>query len=201
MPSTVGSLFEACGAEWKACARWGQPLSLTRPGIYVVSGSEDPLDQSPIRGVAPIAVEAVAKLLAVSNVMVDGTPATPESLAARLAGCRLPDENVLYVGKADTSVARRVRQYVRTPLGARRPHNGGWFLKTLSVLDAVWVHAAETDRPEAAERAALECFIAQVSEPTAAALHDPALPLPFANLELEKSRRKGHGIRGATASR
>ena len=37
-------------------------------------------------------------------------------------------------------------------------------------------------------------FISQVSESTLKCLFDPNLPLPFANLELERGNRKNHGI-------
>lgn len=51
----------------------------------------------------------------------------------RLATFWLPDEVVLYIGLAGASVRKRVRQYYRTPLGDKRPHAGGWWLKTLTV--------------------------------------------------------------------
>lgn len=201
MPSTVGSLIAACGAEWKGSTRWGQKPSLTRPGIYLISGSSDPFDPSPVAHEAPISADSLRALLAARNVTVDGHPATLDALARRLADFWLPDESAVYIGKADVPVARRVDQYFRTPLGARSPHRGGWFLKTTSVLDDLWVHAAESNQPEKDERAALREFIGRVSEPVRTALYDPSLPLPFANLELPKGRRKSHGIRGATAPR
>lgn len=54
------------------------------------------------------------------------------------------DEVVAYIGLAGTSLRKRVGRYYRTPLGARRPHAGGWWLKTLTVLDDLWVHYAAT---------------------------------------------------------
>jgi hypothetical protein len=42
-------------------------------------------------------------------------------------------------------------------------------------------------------------FVAAVSSSSRAALQDPDLPLPFANLEWAKGQRKRHGITGARA--
>jgi hypothetical protein len=111
----------------------------------------------------------------------------------------VPNEPILYVGRASTSIADRVNAYYRTRLGARAPHAGGWPLKTLSNLDGLSVHVAPTDDPAAAETAMIDAFVAGVPKPTSDLLVDPALPLPFANLEDGRGRRKAHGIRGARA--
>src|SRR5437879_2359420 len=81
----------------------------------------------------------------------------------RVASFWLPDEVILYVGKA-TSLSTRVRQYYSTPLGARSPHAGGHFLKTLSILGELTVHFATTVEPGPTEDAALSFFCSRVSE-------------------------------------
>ena len=101
----------------------------------------------------------------------------------------------MYVGLAGTSLRTRVRDYYKTPLGARRPHAGGWFLKTLSNINDLYVHYAQTDTPNAVEDKMLRAFCAGVSERARAALHDPAHPFPFANLEWPPGFRKAHGKR------
>ena len=102
---------------------------------------------------------------------------------------------------AGTSLADRVGAYYKTPLGARRPHAGGWPLKTLGVLDELWVHYAVCDDVDAAEQAMVDAFIARVSPSSRAAACDPGPPLPFANLELPGGARKQHGITGAREPR
>lgn len=115
----------------------------------------------------------------------------------RLSGFWLRDENVLYVGKA-TSLRDRVKAYYSTKLGARRPHSGGWFIKTLSDFGELYVHYAAHEDALAAEETILRTFMASVSDETRSALHDPDLPLPFANLELRRGGPyKRHGIKGA----
>jgi hypothetical protein len=105
---------------------------------------------------------------------------------------------VLYVGLAGGSVRARVRQYHSTPLGAKRPHAGGWWLRTLSVLDQLWVHWGETPDYESAEHKMLAAFAAGVPAVTRAALHDSDRVAPFANLRTHSGAIKAHGIVGAT---
>ena len=132
---------------------------------------------------------------------LDGYRPTAEQLRRRLAAFWLPDEVVLYLGLAGTSVGMRIAQYYSTPLGARSPHAGGHWLKTLSNLDQLFVHFASATDPTAAERAMVNAFCRGVSERTKAQLHDPDRALPFANLEWPGTGRKRHGVTGFKAPR
>ncbi len=88
-------------------------------------------------------------------------------------------------------------QYYRTPIGAQRPHKGGWWIKTLRVLPQLRVHWARTPEDVDAERAMLRHFAAHLSPTAREAL--PAGPvMPFANLMDGDERRKVHGIGNAT---
>jgi hypothetical protein len=129
---------------------------------------------------------------------IDGQRSDIDELRGRIGSFWLGDQTVLYAGKADSTVRRRVGQYYRTPLGARSPHAGGWFLKTLDILDRLFVHFGPSPDPEAAERHLLEAFIASIPPEIREGLPDPDLPLPFANLRLPGNGAKGHGITGAT---
>lgn len=51
-----------------------------------------------------------------------------------------------------------MRQYYNTPLGARKPHAGGWPLKTLENLDELCVHYAACVSVDVAERTMLGPF-------------------------------------------
>jgi hypothetical protein len=96
-------------------------------------------------------------------------------------------------------VSKRVGQYYRTPLGARKPHAGGWFLKLLTCPDDLTVHFAESDDPDIPESSMLGAFCNEVSDESRRALIDPDHPFPFANLEWPRGVRKRHGIVGAKA--
>ncbi len=198
MPSTVAEVFAAAKLPPAGEVAWGTPVPLDAPGVYVVALTDNLQFRSGALSEAPLDGDALERLLAARpELRLDGARPDFEELATRLRLFWLA-EVVLYVGLAGTSVRKRVRQYYRTPLGARRPHAGGWWLKTLTVFDQLRVHWAPTADPEAGETAMLRGFAGGVSPPALAALHDPERVAPFANLRCGSGLVKRHGITGAT---
>ena len=159
----------------------GMPTALV--GLHDILGLPPQPEEEPEEEKQPVVVIGA----------IDGKAATPEALARRVERFWLPDEPVLYIGKA-TSLSGRISQYYTTALGARSPHAGGWFLKLLSMVDEIYVHYVTSQEPEQTEHAMLEGFCAGVSAATRAALHDPDHPFPFANLEWPRGTRKKHGF-------
>lgn len=197
MPSSVASIFAAAGCTPAGVVRWGERVPMTEAGVYVVSLTRDPDSLAAATPAAPISIVAVQELLdRRPELLLDGRQPTPAELADRLTRFWLPDEVAVYIGLAGTSLQKRVRQYYRTPLGAARPHSGGWFLKTLDVLGSLYVHFAPHPDPDVGEHLMLRAFSAAVAEPTRLRLHDTDRPIPFANLEWPKGRRNAHGITG-----
>jgi hypothetical protein len=128
MPSTVIGLLTAAGLEYGGSVLWGTRAPASYPGVYIVALDESPITCDAVLGRAPLSEAAVAELLAARpELRLEASRPTVAMLADRLAGSWLPDETVLYIGLAGTSVGRRVGQYYSTPLGARSPHSGGWF--------------------------------------------------------------------------
>jgi hypothetical protein len=198
VPSSVRAVFQAANVSPLGCVPWGTQVPEGRPGVYAVALTPDPNALGPTLLTAPIDPDAVGSLLERRpELLLDGTRPTADQLSERVASFWLPGEVILYIGLAGTSLRARVDQYYRTPLGARRPHSGGWFLKLLANLDELFVHFAVTDDPEGAEFRALEAFCAYVSSEDRSRLRDPAHPFPFANLEWPRGTRKAHGISGA----
>lgn len=180
--------------------RWGSPIPCGSPGVYLVTATADPHAHIYIPH-CPIATAAVAELLAARpELTLDGRRPTPEELAGRIASFWLPDEPVVYVGLAGTSLRSRVGAYYSTRLGARGPHAGGWFVKVVAGIVPLHVHWAVADDPAGAESLMLAAFCQGVSPVAGASLHDPAHPLPFANLEWPPGTAKRHGIEGARAT-
>lgn len=176
---------------------WGESAPLDRAGLYVISTSADPDDQSG-PPTCPLDDAAIATLLAARpELTVDGRQPNLDELRRRLAAMWPVGETVLYVGMASQSVAQRVGQFVSTKIGARGPHSGGWPLKMLGAVQPLFVHVAPHDDPHQGERDMIDAFMVGVHPSVAAALVDPSVPLPFANLEVPGGRRKNHGIRGA----
>jgi hypothetical protein len=130
---------------------------------------------------------------AAPQMRLDNAAPTVDLLSDRLGDFWLPDESILYIGKA-TALRGRIGEYYRTPLGARRPHAGGHWIKALSILEDTFVHFAVCAEPEVAEQDLLSAFVASVSSETRRALRDPEHPFPFANLEFPPGVRKRHGI-------
>lgn len=169
---------------------WGTPVRSNRPGVYLV-------ELPAALPSAPIDLNAVGRWLDdVPDLTLDGTRPTGKDLAARLHGFWLPDQTVVYIGMSTASIGSRVAAFVRTPLGERRPHAGGYWLKTLTGLERCRVWWAETDAAEEYEDALFAAFAATVPAEVAATLHDPEVILPFANLQTADRVRKHHGIVG-----
>jgi hypothetical protein len=202
VPSCVRNVFAGADVEPAGAVHWGEPIpspAAAETGVYVVSLSENPDSLDEALAACPIMRSAVEELLGVCpGLTLDGEPTTAVALTRRLSAFWLPDEVVLYIGLAGQPLRNRVGQYYNTPLGARRPHKGGWWLKTLSVLPKLWVHYAPTAQFAGAEQDAMAVFADGVSTDAGSSLHDSERVMPFANLEFPPGTRKRHGIRGAT---
>ena len=202
MPSTVDSIFAAAARKPAGVVPWGTTVPIDAPGVYVIALTADTASTDAALERCPIDAGAIEEILdARPELTVDGEHPSAAALTERLAAFWLPDEVVLYIGLAGTSLAKRVGQYYLTALGARSPHAGGWFLNTLSVLSELHVHYAPSPDPARAEGRMLEAFRSSVSEQARVRLHDPERPLPFANLEWPARVYKRHGIKGAKAAR
>ena len=195
----VESLFSEVGISEIGVVRWGTAVPLEAPGIYVVALTNDSSQTNATLPWAPIGDMAITELFGVCDELrIGGERPDIDELRGRIGSFWLGNQTILYGGKASSSVRRRVGEYYRTPLGARSPHAGGWFLKTLGILDSLFVHFGPSAEPEAAERHLLEAFIASIPTEIREGFPDPDLPLPFANLSLPGNGTKGHGITGAT---
>lgn len=196
MPTTVQNLFAAAGVPLLGSVPWGVPVPTRESGVYVVSLSEDPSGFGGATDSPVIDDGAICEWLnRVPSLEVDGQKSPgSQAVVDRLRSFWLPDENVVYIGKA-TAIGTRVGQYYNTPLGMRAPHSGGHWLKTLANLQYVYVHFGAAANPSASEDAMLEAFVLGVAEETRVALRDPSLPLPFANLKYLRGRLKRHGMR------
>lgn len=182
------SLLRRAGLRPEGPVPWGSPPATRAPGIYV-------LELPAPRPAAPLDISAIAAWRRrVPTITVDGRTATAAAIAERLAAFWIPSATVLYIGQASGTVRNRVGAYYRTPLGDRSPHAGGHWVKTLSALAECVLWSAATDDYDAAERELIEDFARTVPAVEAAALQDPFLVLPFANLRDGDRRKKAHGI-------
>jgi hypothetical protein len=199
VPSTVASLLAVAGLESGGCVGWGARVPETRTGVYLVSLTSTGRVAGALTD-CPSGEAALDELLiSCPALTLDGERPTRAQVARRIGSYWLPDECVLYIGLAGQPLRTRVRQYYKTRIGAAKPHKGGWWLKTLSVLTELHVHYAPTDGFKDAEEQMLRAFAAGVSHKTRAALPTGEPVMPFANLRDGDWQRKRHGIRGATS--
>jgi transcription elongation factor GreA len=190
-PLSAQELLRAQGLPADGPVLWGQPARSRKPGIFLVelAGS---------LAHAPIDIIAVRTWVdRVPGLLLDGERPTPTALADRLGAFWLPAQQVLYVGRTAKTLGPRIAAAYATPLGDRRPHAGGHWLKTLHRVDQLRVWWAETEAPEEYEDALLAAFAETVDPDVRARLHDPSSALPWANLESPTGGRKAHGITGA----
>jgi hypothetical protein len=201
MPSTVRCAFAAAGLEPNGCVRWGQRVEEAGPGVYVIALTEQTDSFGGLFPEGPIARDRVSELLKVRpELRVDQRRPNESELTSRVRQFWLADEVILYIGLAGSSVRTRVSQYYRTPLGARKPHAGGWPLKLVANIGELFVHYAASSDPGRSEDRMLARFCGAVSEGTRSRVLDPERPFPFANLEWPRGVRKRHGITGATGT-
>lgn len=215
VPTTSKSLFESGGLVADGVVRWRDPIPAPKPGspttgVYLVALTADAADLAASCPECPLSTDRIDELLeARPELRLDGSRCNSAALAARLSSFWLADEVVVYIGLAgprkktpkEGELAKRVGEYYKTPLGARSPHAGGWFIKTLAVLDQLYVHYAYCDEVDRVEQRMLFDFIQNVSRDCRARLHDPERAMPFANLEYPPGVRKCHGISGVKAPR
>ncbi len=201
MPTSPHQLFDSAGLRIAGVVPWGGRVFTSRAGVYVVSLRDDPGSAAGARA-APVCAERVRGWIEVAGEMtLDGERAEVEGVCAFLQSFWLPDEAVVYIGKA-TSLQKRLRQFWRHRLGERRPHAGGHWLKALRTLEDLHVFFAEAESPAhsaALEAALVDRFVAGVSAGTRAGLGNPVVAVPFANRSHPRGARKTTALRGQTA--
>jgi hypothetical protein len=192
-PIGAAELLRSVGLMADGPVTWGRPVPSGGPGVYIVEWPEA-LES------APVELTNVGKWLErLPGLRLDGRRPTSREVAARLHTFWLPGQTVVYVGMTLLSVGGRVGALYRTPLGDRKPHAAGNWLKTLRGLDRARVWWASTTAAEEYEDALLSAFAAGVDASPEAAprLADRSVILPFANLQSATGQRKAHGISGA----
>ena len=184
----AAALFRAVGLMADGPVVWGRPVPARGSGVFVI---ELPATLHH----APVEHTRIGKWLEhVPGLLLDGAHPTTRALAARLEAFWLPSTRVLFVGATDGSIGGRIEAIRNTALGDRRPHPGGHWLHALTGLEGARVWWAATTAVEESEDALLTAFAATITPAERAALHDPTVVLPFANLRTATGERKKTGL-------
>ena len=201
MPITVNQLLEYHDLRLLKIIQWGQAVNTEREGIYIVSLSDDPNANNGISNNAPISSNIINKwILKVDGFKVDNLLTYDSNqVIERLSKFWLPDENILYIGKAPKrsngkALGNRIGEYYRTEYGEKRPHAGGHWIKSLRILNDLFVYAIPCAKPGEVEINLLEYFVSNVINIPNNGFFDDGLCLPFANLQLTPRKKKKHGL-------
>lgn len=201
MPTTVNELIKKFDLPESKVVKWKETISTEKEGIYIVSLSKDPDLNSGILEKIPISKNIIDKWIQkVNGFELDKVLTFDKDLIIeRLSEFWLPDENIVYIGKAPIrsngkGIGNRVKEFYKTEYGEKRPHAGGHWIKSLSNLNDLYVHYILCDNAGDLEIKLLKQFIDNISDKSKRKLRDKELMLPFANLELKKGQIKKHGL-------
>lgn len=192
MPTTRSALdlLRGVGLIVDGPARWEERIAGRGPGVYLIELPDAPME-------APIDLALVRAWIERSpGLLLDGERPTPHRLAQRLASFWLPRVPVLFIGQAPRSIAGRIAAQQQTPLGVRRPHPGGHWLRTLRDPGKWRIWWAETEAVEEYGDALETAFVDGVDAESTAALPEGAPLIPFGNLESSSGVLRRHGITG-----
>jgi transcription elongation factor GreA len=192
-PTTGADLLRSVGLLADGPVGWVRRVPATGPGVYIVELT------SPLPN-APIELTRVGKWIErVPDLRLDGDRPTSKALAARLASFWHPDQVVVFIGSAGSSVGGRIAALQQTRLGDRRPYAGAHWLATLreAALASARVWWASSDAAEEYEDALLTAFAEAAEGAADGAGTDLALVLPWAVLRRPTGERRAHGITSA----
>lgn len=201
MTTTIQRLFNHFNLKEYHRICWATRFAERRQGIYIVSTSDQADRHNGISKEPQLSNTIILKWIEkLPNFRLDNVVPTLQTLKLRLSEFWLPDESILYIGKAPTrkngsGISKRVTEYFDTVIGDGRPHSGGQWIKALSNLSSLFVYYAPCDKPTEMEERMLEFFMNNVSPKTLGQLKDKDLPLPFANLRYKPSIDKKHGLK------
>lgn len=199
MPTTIKDIVRQFDFQSPRCVKWGEKIPTECEGLYIVCQSDETTSKSYFNAF-PLSKTILTDWMKQFNgFTIDKKHCSDvEDIAKRLSEFWLPDENILYIGKAPKrgkkGLGNRVYEFYRTDYGKKRPHAGGHWIKALKSLNNLYVYYFPCSDVHKLEIKLLRYFISNVSEATKQKLRDQELLLPFANLELGKGQVKKHGL-------
>lgn len=201
MPITIKQLVEKVGLPSTAIevVKWNTPIECKNEGIYIVSLSENAELNRTIEEI-PISMTILEDWIQKLGYFTIDKEETQDAevIKGRLAEFWIPDENILYIGKAPLrkssgGVGNRVREYYKTAIGESGPHAGGHWIKMLENLNDLHVFYVECPNSGYVETKMFSKFGELVSDSVRVRLSIKGPILPFANLE-DGKRKKKHGL-------
>jgi len=202
MPITIKQLVEEVRLQPDAIkmVKWNTRIESKKEGVYIVSLSENAETNKTIEE-PPISTTILNSWIKKLEYFTIDRKKTQEAetIKKRLSEFWIPDESILYIGKAPLrkkggGIGNRVQEYYDTAIGEARPHAGGHWIKLLENLNELHVFYITCENSETIEKEMLSQFGKMVSESTKKSLATQGPILPFANLEDGSKQRKKHGL-------
>ena len=111
MPTTINEALRVANLKPDGVVKWGNTIPISKSGVYIVSLTDDIDSFNGTLHSAPLSKTVFDKWLSVCpNLTLDDHKPDPDKLMERIQSFWLPDEVILYIGKA-TSLSSRVNQY------------------------------------------------------------------------------------------
>ncbi len=196
MPTSIKHILDHFDLQVEKTLKWGTAFLTDQNGVYIVSLGSD-IKYLPSEPSTPqFDVEQVNLWLHnADGILLDLKRPSRQELLERLRSFWLPDESILYIGKAEKqTLSERICQFYNHKVGKKSPHTGGYWLKLLSYHKETYIHLIKTKNSKVIEEEMLQFFIGHVSEVSKSSLKDKELTLPFANLQLRSRVIKNHGL-------
>lgn len=197
MPTSIKDIETYFNLHFTKSVKWGMPINSNSKGVYIVSiGDANVLKPLKDNSLSINIEEMEEWMRNAPKITLYNERPTLEELSLHLSRFWLPDETILYIGKAEKqALSERLRQFYCHKVGKRSPHKGGYWLKLLQNLPELNVHLAYSDNSHLLEEQLLRFFCANVSEKSRMILIDKLNCLPFANLQLRPGIFKTHGLK------
>jgi hypothetical protein len=157
---TVTEIFKVADLSLHGPVQWGTDIAEPKAGVYVVARVSNP--------------NVGCKACALPFI----DPPLPPDIELDIEYERrrwLPSESIVYIGKTDRTIHKRLQEFRRHKCGDLSPHAGGQVVKLLQ--SDLWVYWSPTDTPYDSELTMICAFKSQTGQ------------LPFAN-ELAKRSKK-----------
>jgi len=197
MGTSVSELEKKFNLKVNQTFRWGTAFHDNSHGIYIITtNSQSTFLPSTNHHISFCECQIQSWMQNAPEITLDGRIPSAEELKKRLSEFWLPDESVLYIGKAERQkFSERICQYYNHKVGKKSPHKGGYWLKLLLNLRDFHIHLLPTNNSHEIEVDMLQYFMDNVSNETKDNLFDKRLCLPFANLQLKSGVIKNHGLK------
>ncbi len=192
--TTVRKLFNKFDIFDIKQVKWGASFDEHNQGVYVISSSNNPDKHLGISAKPKFDDNKINFWInSLSNFSVGGSKATLLNVKEHLSEFWLPDESILYIGKAPKrgngdGISNRVKEYYSTTIGKSGPHSGGQWIKILENLNSFTVYYGECNNPSDIEFKMLEYFMSNVSQSSLSEIYDKKLPVPFANIKYKGNK-------------